>query len=258
MKKRKLTLGIAFGSGGAKGTALIGALKAFEEEDLAFDIVAGTSIGSVVGALYAKGYSSDDMMNMKDELKLDDPRSLIAFTLGSVSLKGAINRIIGGAYFSDLKKPFTAVATNLETGEEVDMSSGELSGALAASCAIPPVFHAVSRDGLRLVDGAFVNYVPADIVKKNGADVVVSINLGKGKDTNAEIKRLLDEVYPHNGVKLCKRSAACYEYSDIVVEPDLSEFKSSSLSGLEEMYTRGYLAAKKAVGEIKKIIYDRI
>lgn len=251
---KNFKIGLALGSGGAKGTALIGALRAFEEENLSFDIIAGTSIGSVVGALYARGYSSDDMMNLKDESGFDDPRSLLALSLGASSLKNAISRFIGGAYFSDLKKPFTAVATNLDSGEEVDMSSGDLASALAGSCAIPPVFRAVNRDGIRLVDGAFVNYVPSDVVSRGGADAVISINLGKWQDDNSRIKRILDEVYPENGVKLANRSKACYEFSDIVIEPDLTEFKSSSIHSLDEMYLRGYTAAKSRIGEIVQII----
>lgn len=254
---KKIKIGLALGSGGAKGTALIGALRAFEEVNLSFDIIAGTSIGSVVGALYARGYTSEDMMNLKDESGLADPRSLIAFTLGTASLKDAISGFIGGAYFSDLKKPFTAVATNLDSGEEVDMSSGDLASALAGSCAIPPVFRAVNRDGMRLVDGAFVNYVPADVVKRGGADAVISINLGKGQDYNTHIKRILDEIYRDNGVKLANRSEACYKYSDIVIEPDLADFKSSSVHALDEMYLRGYTAAKLKIEEIVKLIDDK-
>lgn len=254
---KKIKIGLALGSGGAKGTALIGALRAFEEANLSFDIIAGTSIGSVVGALYARGYTSEDMMNLKDESGLADPRSLIAFTLGTASLKDAISGFIGGAYFSDLKKPFTAVATNLDSGEEVDMSSGDLASALAGSCAIPPVFRAVNRDGMRLVDGAFVNYVPADVVKSGGADVVISINLGKGQDDNSHIKRILDELYPENGVKRANRSRACYEFSDLVIEPDLADFKSSSVHALDEMYLRGYTAAKLKIEEIVKLIDDK-
>lgn len=252
--KKKKTLGLALGSGGAKGAALIGAICAFEDNGLDFDIVAGTSIGSVVGALYAKGYTGRDILRMKDELRLDDPKSLWAFTLGALSLKGAINGVVGGAYFSDLKKPFTAVATDLDTGEEVDATEGELSLALAASCAIPPVFSAVNRDGRRLVDGAFVNYVPADVVKRGGADFVVSVNLGKGKDSNESIKRILDEVYPDNGVAVCERSKACYDCSDVVIEPDLSAYRGTSVYALDEMYEIGYEATKAKIPEIKKLI----
>lgn len=255
MKKNKsLKLGLALGSGGAKGAALIGALKALQEENLNFDVVAGTSIGSVIGALYAKGYSADDLWNLKSELRLGDPSAMLAFAFGGFSLKGSLDKILGGAYFSDLNKPFVAVATDLATGEEVDMDGGELSSALAASCAIQPIFGAVTRNGKRLVDGAFVNSVPADVVKRLGADVVVSINLSKGVDTNEHIKRALDASYPENGVKIAVRSKACYEFSDVVIEPDLTGFTSASLDGFDEMYDRGYAAAKNTINDIKRVL----
>ena len=253
-EESKHKIGIAFGSGGAKGMALIGALKALEEENLEFDVVAGTSIGSIVGALYAKGYTSDDMLNLKDEIGFGDVRAMLALTLGGFSLKRIIENVVGGAYFSDLKKPFVAVATDLLSGEEVDISEGELASALAASSAIQPVFRAVTRNGRELVDGAFVNSVPADVVKKMGAEKIISINLSKGVDFNDHIKRSLDEMYPENGVPVIKRSRACYEFSDVVIEPDLSDFKSSSLGSLEEMYERGYNAAKIKMQEIKRVI----
>ena len=128
--KRKILAGLALGSGGAKGSALIGAIKAFEEDEIYFDVVAGTSIGSVVGALYAQGYSSGDMANLATECGFDDPTSLLFAAAGARSLKDALGRIFGGATFDDLRKPFCAVATNLDTGEEVDIVSGDIASAL--------------------------------------------------------------------------------------------------------------------------------
>ena len=251
---KKLKLGLALGSGGAKGAALIGALTVFEEENVKFDCVSGTSIGSVVGALYAQGYSAYDITNLIAEIGIRDPRMLLFTAVSVRSLKEGLTRLFGGAEFSDLKKPFCAVATNLDTGEEVDINSGDLASAVAGSCAIQPVFRAVMRDGKRLVDGAFVNSVPADQVKNFGADFIVSINLAKGKNDNGEIKRILDDIYPGNGVKFGVRNKPCYEYSDVVIEPELSRFTASSITAFDEMYIAGYNAAKEKITKIKQFI----
>ena len=136
---KKLKLGVAFGSGGAKGSAHLGALKALEEDGFEFDVIAGTSIGSVVGALYAKGYTSDDMVALFREIIEGDPTLVLSFSLGIISLTEIINKFTGGAHFSDLKKPFRAVAVNVFKGEEVVIGDGELSSALAGSCSIPPL-----------------------------------------------------------------------------------------------------------------------
>ena len=254
--KKKFKIGLSLGSGGAKGLAHLGALKAFEEEGISFDVVAGTSIGSIVGALYAKGYSSDDMISLIKEVGFADTQMMLMFALGAINLTEVINKFTGGAYFSDLKKPFKAVAVDMDEGKEVIFSEGELAVALASSSAIPP-FPPVKVQGKRLVDGAYLNYVPSDVVKDMGADVVLAINLGAGKDTNQGIKRALDELYPENNVPLCDRSRQCYEYSDLVLEPDLSQFSSSSLRGLDEMYAIGYDTAKEKMQEIKEILANK-
>lgn len=252
-KNSKLKLGLALGSGGAHGLAHVGALKAFEEEGLSFDLVSGCSIGSIVGALYAKGYSSDDMLSLLNESDTFSSEVRLALALSRMSLTDVIDRFLGGAHFSDLKKPFKAVATDLMKGVEVVFSQGSLAVALSASSAIPP-FKPVVHGGKALVDGAFLNYVPADIVKDMGADFVLSINLGKGKDTNQGIKRILDELYPNNKIPLTVRSKKCYEYSDFILEPDLSKYSSASLKGLYERYKIGYTATKSQIKSIKEKI----
>ena len=250
-------IGLSLGSGGAKGMAHLGALKAFEEEGISFDVVAGTSIGSIVGALYAKGYTSDDMRALLKETLLGDMQITLMFALGMINLTDIINKFTGGAHFSDLKKPFKAVAVDLDEGKEVVLSSGELAVALASSSAIPP-FPPVHAYGKRLVDGAFLNYVPSNVVKDMGANVIIAINLGADKETNQGIKRALDEIHPNNGIPLADRSWQCYKYSDFVLEPDLSSFSTSALRGLDEMYDIGYKTAKNKMSYIKEIISNKL
>lgn len=249
--KNKRKLGLALGSGGARGMALLGALKALEEENIEFDIVAGTSIGSVIGALYAKGYTVGDMLRLKDSLGVSDPQNILLFYLGGTGLVGIMRRVTGGAYFDDLVKPFKAIATDLLSGEEVVMGAGEVSTAIAASSAIPPAFRPVLRDGRRLVDGAYVNSVPSDAVKSLGAERILGIDLGKETDTNQNIKKTLDELYPENGVKLGKKSAQGYAYSDFVLAPDLKNISGADITKLDKMYDIGYEEAAKNMAQIK-------
>ena len=238
---KKHKLGLALGSGGARGMALLGALKALEEENIEFDVVAGTSIGSVVGALYAKGYTVGDMLRLKDSLGLSDPQNMLLLYLGGTGLVGMMRRVTGGAYFDDLIKPFRAIATDLYTGEEVVMGMGEVATAIAASSAVPPAFRPVERDGRKLVDGAFTNSVPSDAVK----------NLGAESDTNQDLKRTLDELYPGNGVKLTVKSTQCYTYSDYVLAPDLRGISGADIRRLDDMYETGYKAARDKMNEIE-------
>ena len=96
--------------------------------------------------------------------------------------------------------------------------------------------------------------MPADVAKKLGAEVVISVNLGRENETNQVIKKSLDELYPENKVKLGIRSLGCYNYSDLVIEPDLEKFKSGVVGNFDEIYKIGYEVAKERMAEIKRLI----
>lgn len=250
--KKKPIIGLALGSGGAKGAAHLGAMAAMREEGITFDVFAGTSIGSLVGALAAKGLNESDMLSIISETWQNKAYALLAVLDGG--LIGIIRSTIGGAEFSDLNRPFAAVSADLKTGKEVVFTGGDLSVAIASSCAMPPTFKPIDCGNLRLIDGAFVNYVPADRAVELGANVVVSVNLGAERKTNEEGKRVIDDLYPDNEVKEKDRSEAAYKYSSVVIEPNLSAYTGFSVNKIREMYEIGYQAAKDKVGEIKRAI----
>ncbi|MBO4572931.1 MAG: patatin-like phospholipase family protein [Clostridia bacterium] len=251
--KKHVRLGLALGSGGAKGAALIGAMKAFEEENIKFDLVAGTSIGSIVGGMVALGYTSDDIMNVIKQYGADDPKQLVFMKLKGESLDSLLDVVLGEKTFDDTVIPFCAVAADLNTGEEVDMKNGKLSTAMAASSAIPPVFRPVGRNNRKLVDGAFVNAVPADVVKKMGADVVVSINL-TSVAMNSVGKATLDVMYKGHGIAEQNRLHQLKDYSDLIIDPDLAAFSTGDVTALNQMYSIGYAAAKDKMPEIKALL----
>ncbi|MBP5372872.1 MAG: patatin-like phospholipase family protein [Clostridia bacterium] len=205
--KKHVRIGLALGSGGAKGFALIGALKAFEEEGIKFDVVAGTSIGSIVGAMYACGYSWSEMFSFLREFNVLSPSNLVALTLKRATVASILDGMLGGKHFEETLLPFAAIATDINKGEEVIMKHGSLATALAASSAIPPIFKPVERNGVKLVDGAYVNSVPSDVVKEMGADVVIGVSLSD-TDFNTGIKIALDNAYKGNKVPICNRLKA--------------------------------------------------
>ena len=251
--KKHKKAGLALGSGGAKGAALIGALRVFEEEGISFDIVAGTSIGSIVGALYALGYSSADMMNVIKSYGVTELPKILAYKLKGYTVTSLLDKMLGEKYFEDVSMPFAAVATNIVTGGEVDISRGKLSIALAASSAIPPFFKPVTINDQKLIDGAFVNAVPADVVKKMGADVVISINLSSS-DLNEASLSVLNGLYKTHGVKACNRLEKGRAASDYMLEPDIGDFLSTDIDKIDEMYYVGYTCAKEHIGEIKALL----
>lgn len=251
--KKKKKLGLALGSGGAKGMAHVGVIRAFDEEGISFDVVSGSSIGSVVGGMYAAGYSSSAMVAYLSQSELFAAQTLVKLTLSGKTVEDIFSDVIGGANFDELTLPFAAVAADVFSGEQVVIKEGSVARAMRASSAIPPVLKAVELDGRLLVDGAYVNSVPADVARGLGADFVIGVNLSADLPTNELIKNALDSKYPDNGIKLCDRAAVGRAFSNIMLEPDLREFSSATVAKqkLEEMYEIGYETAKSRMYEIK-------
>ena len=203
-------IGLALGGGGAKGAAEVGVLKVLEEAGIQVDYIAGTSVGSIVGGLYAAGYSAKELETMfqtqewlslltdrkaslsNEPFKTIDgvtyvfgfpvmdrntrgfgmiPGGKIEQTLDSmVSVKGCTE-------FESLKIPFRCVAADIRTAEEVVLSKGILCKALRASIAIPGIFKPVERGDRLLVDGGMLNNLPVDVCRQMGADIVIAIDL---------------------------------------------------------------------------------
>ena len=177
--KKYRKIGLALGGRGARGFALIGAIRAFEEENIKFDYISGTSIGSIVGAMLSYGLTSAQMQDIATKIKVKDIRtSKIPFMPSSTeALENILISIVGDINIEDLKTPFCAVAVDMVSGNEVDITSGRLCKALAGSCAVPTVFSAVEFEDKVLFDGGLQNTIPADVLRKLGCDAVVSIDI---------------------------------------------------------------------------------
>lgn len=241
-------LGLALGSGGAKGYAELGALYAFEENGIEFDIIAGTSIGSVIGAFYAAGYSATDCLELLKSVDVSEIKNLFMIKMDTLGLFRVIDRTIGNLDIEELKKPFRAVATVLDTGEEYEFKSGSVAQALCASSAYPPFFKPVIADGEALIDGAFSNSVPADKVKEMGADYIVGIDLSSHVKSGGGI---LSVVFPEFKGGADEPWQKGYEHADIMLHPDLTEYKPTSFSAAHKMFEIGYACAHEHMAEIK-------
>ncbi len=245
-KKTKIKIGLALGSGGAKGFAHLGALKAFEDNGIEIDCVAGTSIGSIIGAFYCNGYSATDILEMLSRVRFNEIKNLTMIGMDTFGLFSVIDREIGSLNIDELKKPFRAVATELESGKEKVFDSGSVAKALCASSSMPPFFKPVVIDGNRYVDGAYTNSVPADVVKSLGADYVIGIDLKTESKPS-----LLKKIIPTYKSEIKEPWSKGYEYSDVMLHPDLNEFTSVSFAQGSSIYDIGYSAAIKAIPKIK-------
>ncbi|HLV29280.1 MAG TPA: patatin-like phospholipase RssA [Burkholderiaceae bacterium] len=180
-RARKPIVGLALGSGSARGWAHIGVIRTLENAGIRPDIICGTSIGALVGAAYGTG-ELDRFSEWVSQLKLRDVVSLMDFHLNGGMLKG--ERLMGffQRHFMDcpvstLKVPFAAVATDLHSGQEVWLKDGSTTDVVRASIALPGLFSPVWHDGRLLVDGGLVNPVPVSLARAMGADIVLAVDL---------------------------------------------------------------------------------
>lgn len=254
MKKFR-KIGLAFGGGGARGFALIGVIRAFEEANIKFDYIAGTSIGSVIGAMYAYGMTSKQMEDIAINIRVKDIRkSKIPFMPSSTEhLEKIITDTVGDIDIKDLKKPFCAVAVDMKSGNEVNITEGRLCKALAGSCAVPTVFEAVEFDDKLLFDGGLQNTIPADVLRRLGCDAVVSVDINSTRGNGTDSTKYLDLLLASVRIMMKSNAIKGYLNSDIIIKPDLKRFSASKTDGMLEMIEEGYIATKRLIPQIKEL-----
>ncbi|MEM8906979.1 MAG: patatin-like phospholipase family protein, partial [Bacteroidota bacterium] len=282
-------IGFALSGGGAKGIAHIGVLKVLEEEGIYPDYISGTSMGSIIGGLYAIGYRAADLERRAKTLYWDDyfddnldrsflpieekrqsDRYLVSFPLenGSIQLprglvKGQKMALLLSRltipvhrvdHFDHFQVPYRCVATDLETGEAVVLERGALADALRASMSIPTVFDPVVVQDKLLVDGALVRNLPVEDVKALGADIVVALDVGGplySKDEFTSVLRVLEQTasYNTNRSNIEQRAMA-----DLLIQPDIAEFSALSFTEIDSLIYRGEVAARKMLPEIRALL----
>ncbi len=260
------TLGLALGAGGTRGIAHVGFLKALEEAGIRPDYIAGSSMGSVVGACYSKGMTCDEMRDIAFQLKTTDilDVSLISLAklglLKSVRVRKLISGFLEDCTFEQLHIPFCCVAVDLKTAELKCFSEGSVVDAVLASSAMPSVFRPVEIDGMLLVDGGVLCRVPVKEVKKMGADVVVAVDvLGKVEklDKVPNVLSLVTRVYD---IMDCKRTQTVHtKHSrkiDLWLEPEMEDVSQYKVKNIEAAYEAGYRIGKENAEKIKELIAE--
>lgn len=245
----RLKVGLVLGGGGAKGAAEIGALKVIEEVGIPIDFIAGTSIGSIVGGLYAMGTSSHQL----DSLFVNQDW----VGLFTNNVRDFLFRVTRQKHFDELEIPFRCVAADINNNEEVVMSQGLVCDAMRASMSIPGVFKPVIQDGRMLMDGGLLNNLPVDVVKAMGADVVIAIDLQQKqhKDREFSLKSLLGIDGPLNWLVErpdWKKYNANRRAADVYIHPMLDGYGASDFNktDIRQMITLGYEAAMNARDEL--------
>jgi NTE family protein len=243
---------LALGGGAARGIAHIGVLKALEAMEISVCAVAGTSVGSFIGACFCAGLSWRDLLAATRTVSWSELAVLTLPKMGFMRLDGlerVVDRMIGGRSFEELAVPFAAVATDLQTGEEVVLRSGRVARAVRASCSIPGIFEPALVDGRYLADGGLVSDVPVAVARRMGAGTVVGVSLNVEAARGSPPRSIIDVLTQTFEIFIRSGSLKSLAEADFVVAPPLGGFSYSDLGKVDELVEAGERAALRALSE---------
>jgi NTE family protein len=290
-KTRRPRIALVLSGGAVRGFAHVGILKVLEENRIPVDFIAGTSMGAIVGGLYASGLSSDELefiftstdwndlitdrparKDLSFRRKQDDLESLVKIELGwKNGLTFPSSLVAGDKLMFDLRKrtlqahgisdfdklpvPFRAVATDVENGERVVLAKGDLALALRASMAIPGMFAPQEIDGRLLVDGFLTQNLPVSVARDWGADVIIAVDVGAPLYKRSQLKsimRLTGQPLTMMSRENTKEQIALLRSKDVLIQPDLGDIVDLSFERAEEAISIGEQAARQALDSLKK------
>lgn len=245
---------MALSGGAVFGIAHLGVIKVLEENDIPFDIIAGTSVGSLIGAFLAAGYTSIQLLKMTKSLSWDDIGRVTVPKMGllnSRKLENFIDEKLGRIDIQRLQKQFAAVGVDLASGKEVVFTEGIVSEAVRASCAIPGIFTPLVKADQVIADGGLINVLPTDVVKEMGADYIISLKL-KPVIEEGKAPQNIFHVLINSFMIAWGKIAESAPIGDVTIEPDLSGLNPYDFKQGEELFSRGREAALKVLKKIKE------
>ena len=284
-----IKVGLVLSGGGAKGLAHVGALRVIEEYGIHVDYITGTSFGSIVGALYAIGYTPDQIekimldmdwdsfknnsddrkytslkyktqeekyfmnLEIEDDYSLKIPKGVFTGQSFYLELKKLLSSVEGVNDFDDFPIPFRAISTNINTGERNVVGEGDLPKAVFMSMAIPTVLDPIKDKGEYYVDGGLVENLPVREVIEMGADVVIAVDISAASntiDSNSNVFEILEKMTSYRKDEQIKKAQ---ELADILIVPDVKSHSVADFTGLELLIKKGEEETIKHKVELKKI-----
>lgn len=289
--RNKFKIGLALGGGAARGLAHIGVIRALQEAGIRIDLIAGTSMGAIIGAMYARHQDIDGVQQRfaeyleSDEFsqaKLDFLREKDShegagiffrfhqFARRSVFYTLALTRpsflseetsyrnfafLLDDVALENLTIPLTAVSLDLVTGEEFIFSKGRVHHALAASCAIPGILPAIHHEDRVLVDGGWINSVPVSVARQMGADVIIAVDVNSGVMPTNGLETSLEIVFRADAISRSTLGMERRQGADLLLEPpDILEHWSD-FSRADETIELAYNYTREQLPSLKKILF---
>lgn len=251
---------LVLGGGGARGLAHAGVLEVFEEEGVPVNMVVGTSVGALIGSLYAAGLPVSAIVDMAEHMSWG---RLISFKLSPAGLYSTkkmedyIRKHIEDKRFDELKIPFACVAVDIRNGEKLIFRDGPVALAVRASATMPGLFQPVEYRHRLLLDGGVVDNLPCDVAQLMGADIIIAIDVtaqvGLVNPDNA--LHVLSQVIYIRGNFLSEEQI---KLADIVINPEVKDITVAELNRGAECVDKGRVAARKMISEVKKRILNEV
>jgi NTE family protein len=248
---------LVLGGGAARGFAHVGVIRALEQEKIPIDLVVGTSVGSLIGAIYAHDRNSFELEWTAFALEKDeifDYGLLNAFTgMGAAKgerLEAFVRSKVPVANIEELKIPFAAVATDLNRGIRVVLDKGSVGRAVRASSAIPGVFEPVDHQGRLLVDGGVVDNIPVSVARDKGADLVIAVDIGK-QVNNFNIADIIDVMIQSLAIMSAENARISRQEADILIAPNVGDVGILDFTQKKRCMQAGIEATQKVLPEIK-------
>lgn len=250
-------IALVLGGGSARGFAHIGVIRVLERENIPIDMIVGTSVGSLIGAIYAYDVNSFELEWSAFTLEREDifDYDLMAVFKGMGAAKGVklesfVRDKVPVENIEDLKIPFAAVATDLNRGVRVVLDKGPVTAAVRASCAIPGVFQPVEHEGRLLVDGGVVDNIPVSVARERGADLVIAVDIGVNIENN-DISNLLEVVLQSIHIMASVNSRNKAREADVLISPALGKVGMMDFGQKKFCMQAGIEATQKALPAIR-------
>lgn len=257
-RRERPLVGLALGGGVVRGMAHIGVLQVLQAEGIPIDFVAGTSVGSLVGAAFAGGVDLQELERLVPTLswpKLVAPSWPRNGMLNSTKLGRFVDSLIGKRQIEELEIPYAAVAVDHATGEEVILREGPVSLAVRASAAIPGLFQPINMDGRRLIDGGLVNNVPASVVRSMGADIVIAVDV---RDYNyfdpGEQGGLIVSFLRGYDIMIHRAARTELEWADVAIQATKAGSNPYSFKLAQALIEAGREQARQALPTIRRAL----
>ena len=248
-------VGVALGGGFARGLAHIGVLKVLEEEKIPIDFIAGTSVGSVIGAAYASGISAKELEEIAALVRFKDFSRWTFSRFGLFSndkMAVFLRKILRCKTFEELRIPLAIAATDIVTGDPAVFTSGDLIDPVRASCAYPGMFQPVRIENRLLVDGLLAHAVPAMPLRDMGADRVLSVYLAAHWVKPGGPRHVFDVIGQCFSIAQSRMCGPWQAASDIVLQPEIGEFAYDDFVRAPELIRSGEEAARAIVPKIRE------